>query len=242
MRTYNIRKAIDDQDIPVKLLKPCVGILAVPITKLANLSFNQGIFPVSSKIAKVIPLFKKKEKIKVENYRPISILKTISKILEKLMHKRLYNYLQKFKIIYELQFGFRSNYSTNLALIEIIENIRQSLDNKEFTMGLYLDLSKAFDTVNHEILLNKLEHYGVRGYVNKWFKSYLTNRKQFVQVNNTNSKLLEISIGIPQGSALVPLLFLIYMNDISTSIIDQSAKLMLFSDDTNIFLSGKNPV
>ena len=178
----------------------------------------------------------------IDNYRPISILSYLSKILEKLMHKRIYKFLIKNNIIYNLQFGFRQNYSTNLALVELLENIRHSLDNGEYTIGLYLDLSKAFDTVNHNILLNKLDHYGIRGHTLAWFESYLTNRKQYVLVDNNKSELGKITTGVPQGSVLGPLLFIIYMNDICNVIKNNTAKLMLFADDTNLFISGKNPI
>ncbi len=151
------------------------------------------------------------------NYRPVSILSCINKIFAKIMKNRLTSYLEKNKILYKYQFGFRKGYSTKLALLEITEHIRRALDEGNFALGLYLDLSKVFDTVNHTILLEKLHHYGIRGHVHNWFKSYLGGRKQYTVVNEAMSDLGDINTGVPQGSVLHvsgPVLFLIYVNDI----------------------------
>ena len=154
------------------------------------------------------------------------------------MHTRLYSFLTKYKILYEYQFGFRKGHSTSLALISIIDKVSQLLDSKQFVIGVYLDLTKAFDTVKHDILLRKLEHYGIRGLANKWFSSYLSNRKQFVHVNGTKSDTKDITIGVPQGSVLGPLLFLIYVNDMVHAISEKNCAAMLFADDTNLFVRG----
>ena len=153
------------------------------------------------KIASAIPIFKKDSKLIVSNYRPISLLSNINKILEKLMFTRVYEFLEKHKCIYKLQFGFRSKHSTNHALINITETIRSALDSKKVAAGIFVDLQKAFDTVNHEILVQKLNHYGVRGTVNKWFLSYLSNRSQSVSILGFNSDTLTIKHGVPQGCA-----------------------------------------
>ena len=141
------------------------------------------------------------------NYRPISLLSNINKIVEKLMHKRLFNFLSKHDCIYKLQFGFRENHSTTHALINLTEEIRSSLDKNIFACGIFIDLQKAFDTVDHKILLSKLEHYGIRGISNNWFKSYLSNRKQHVSINGFLSSEEVMRYGVPQGSVLGPLLF-----------------------------------
>ena len=165
------------------------------------------------------------------NYRPISLLSNINKIFEKLVHERLYCFLEMHECIYELQFGFRAKHSTNHALMSLTEMVRNALDNSNFACGIFVDFQKAFDTVDHEILLQKLEHYGIRGLANKWFKSYLSNRKQYVSVNGFHSKTLPMDYGVPQGSVLGPLLFLIYINDLHNAI--RHSIVHHFADDTN---------
>ena len=202
------------------------------------MSFSIGQFPSVLKIAKVIPIHKKQSKVDDTNYRPISLLSTIDKIIEKLRYKRLSNFLDITNVIYLLQFGFRPKYSTNHALINLTESIRQSLDEGNFGCGIFLDMQKAFDTVGHKILLNKLEYYGIRGVCNDWFKSYLSDCKQFVSINSYNSDLMSVDFGVPQGSVLGPLLFLIYINDLHKTI--QYCKVHHFADDTNIFHTSKS--
>ena len=168
----------------------------------------------------------------------MSVISVFSKIFEKVMYKRLYAYLECHNILYSLQFGFRQKCSTNHALISIAESIRCSADNKEFGCGIFIDLKKAFDTVNHSILLLKLHHYGVRGKAYEWFQSYLSNRKQFVCVNGHESDSLPLTCGVPQGSVLGPLLFLLYVNDLPNA--SSLLTFHLFADDTNIYYSCKN--
>ena len=142
------------------------------------------------------------------------------------------------KIIYPNQFGFRSGYSTTHSLISITETIRKTLDNNKYGCGVFIDLKKAFDTVNHDILLQKLEHYGIRESALSWFKSYLSDRKQYVNINGTNSETKNVTCGVPQGSVLGPLLFLLYINDLPN--ISQKLKFYLFADDTNIYLESED--
>ena len=153
------------------------------------------------------------------------------------MYKRLLKFLEKLKIIYENQFGFRKDHSTYMALLLLMDKVTKSLNNGEFVVGVFLDFSKAFDTVNHGILLQKLEYYGIRGVALKWFESYLSNRSQFVTYNGEKSSKKNIICGVPQGSILGPLLFLIYINDSSN--VCEFMMPLLFADDTNLFNSGK---
>ena len=193
-----------------------------------------GIIPNEFKMAIVTPVFKTNDKESFSNYRPISVLPCFSKILEKLMYKRIIKFLDKHNILNEHQYGFRKKHSTNHAILELVTKITNAIENNQYTMGVFLDLSKAFDTVNHAILLHKLEHYGIRGIVLEWFKNYLQFRKQAVKYKTTKSDSLTISCGVPQGSVLGPLLFLIYINDISKC--SQILSFILFADDTNLFL------
>ena len=184
-------KSIGPCSIPVRLLKILKTHISPLLSSLINDSFLCGIFPNKLKLARVTPAFKKGSR--KDNYRPISVLSVFSKIFEKAMYKRLYGYLECHNILYSLQFGFRLKCSTNHALISITESIRYSIDNNEFGCGIFIDLKKAFDTVNHSILLLKLHHYGVRGKAYDWFQSYLSNREQFVCVNGHDSDSLSVS-------------------------------------------------
>ena len=154
------------------------------------------------------------------------------------MHQRLYAFLEEHKILFENQFGFRKGSSTAHSLVEITEKIKESIDNGKFGCGIFIDLKKALDTVNHKILISKLDHYGIRGNTLKWFESYLTDRKQYVFYNGTSSETKSISCGVPQGSVLGPLLFLIYINDLPN--ISDKLNFFLFADDTNIYYESDN--
>ena len=176
--------------------------------------------------------------MKVTNYRPVSVLCVMSKVLERLMYNRLLNFVEKFNILYDLQFGFRKEHSTFMALMVVVDKIIKSLQNGEFTIGLYLDFSKAFDTIDHEILFMKLYHYGIRGVSLSWFKSYMSNRSQFVSYNGDVSATRRIKCGVPQGSILGPLLFLLYVNDLAS--VSEFLKSALFADDTNMFASNSD--
>ena len=232
-------KACGPNSIPSKILKSYKNYLIEPITHLINLSFSQGNFPSLLKLANVCPIFKKNDKSLCENYRPISLLSNLSKLFERAMHNRIYKFLEISDVLYDLQFGFRKRYSTNHALLSIVEGVREQLDNKTFACGVFIDLEKAFDTVNHKILLQKLDHYGIRGITNKWFSSYLSNRKQKVSLAGISSEYREISCGVPQGSILGPLLFLIYINDMNKAV--KYSLTHHFADDTNLLCSDKDP-
>ena len=219
-------------DISPKLLKATFMPVVAPLIHVFNLSLQQGYCPEDMKKAKVIPIFKNGDKHLFCNYRPISLLPTFSKLLEKIVFNRLMKHLKKYDILSKSQFGFRENLSTELAILELQDRIIKNIINKQCTMGVFLDLAKAYDTINHEILIKKLEHYGVRGVTLAWFKSYLTDRSQYTAIDNQNSDTQHVRCGIPQGSILGPLLFILYVNDITQS--SSQGNLILFADDTNI--------
>ena len=193
------RKAVGPNSIPNLILTEFKDKLKTPITIIINISFLTGKFPKQCKTANIPPILKKGNKLDSSNYRPISLLPNISKILEKVMYLRLSKFLDKFDCLYKKQFGFRNAHSTSHALISITEEIRKALDNNEFSCGVFLDFQKAFDTVNHKILIDKLHHYGVRGVTLSWFESYITNRIQKTIVNDTVSDKVEITDRVPQG-------------------------------------------
>ena len=229
-------KSCGPYSVPTSLLNDNIDFFSDILNTIINLSFSEGCFPNLLKYANVCPIYKKKSNNKCENYRPISLLSNISKLFERAMHTRVYNFLESSNIFYELQFGFRKNYSTNHAILDIVENIRENLDNKTFSCGVFIDLEKAFDTINHKILLEKLQHYGIRGITLQWFTSYLYNRKQRVSLDGKKSSFLNITCGVPQGSILGPLLFLLYINDMKNAV--KFSILHHFADDTNLLCSN----
>ena len=196
------------------------------------------LYLIKFKIANAIPVHKQGSQLILNNYRPISLLSVFSGLLERLVCRQLMNFITKYNLLYDKQFGFRSNHSTLFAVLSIIDKIQKAIEDGNFSCGIFLDLSKAFDTVNHQILLKNLEYYGIRGITNDWFKSYLYNRKQFVSSGNFKSDMLHVSCGVPQGSVLGPVLFLLYVNDFhkSSNILD----FHLFADDSNIVLTDNN--
>lgn len=217
-----------------KMLIQLSPIIHSPLRLIINQSLITGIFPDQLKIAVITPIYKGKnsDQHQFVNYRPVSLLPTLSKIIEKVVHKQLDAYMTKNELFNSSQYGFRKNHSTEFATIEIVDKIANEIDKKKIPFSVFIDLSKAFDTLDHGILLKKLHYYGIEGTPLKWFESYLTGRSQSVKYNNTISSRLEIKTGVPQGSILGPLLFLIYINDISK--VSRLFQAILFADDTSL--------
>ena len=207
-----------------------------PIAYLCNLSFINGIFPNYLKLTNVLPLYKADDQCLFNNYRPVSLLCVLSKVFETVMYNRLIDFLESRKTLVKEQLGFRKLHSSYMALMLLMDKLIKSLENGEFVIGIFLDFSKALDTVDHAILSEKLYHYGIRGTTLDWFNSYLFSRKQYVTYNGISSHTKTVSCGVPQRSILGPLLFLIYINDLSN--VCKYSTPILYADDTNRFLNG----
>ena len=183
IRNLSPNKAPGSDNIGSKLLKLDPMSFCYPLRKIFNKSIEIGRYPDGMKLAKVVPIFKKGPMYISDNYRPISLLSIFNKIFEKILHRNLMKFLERHNILFMYQFGYRKLHSTTIALIEITDKIKKLLDEGNYVIGIYSNLTKAFDTVNHEILLNKLCRYGIRGHANDFFRSYLTNRRQYTCTN-----------------------------------------------------------
>ena len=224
-------------DFPIKIIKKSSHVLSPVLACHYNHLMKVGKFPDELKTGKITPIYKKDNEELLENYRPISTLPIFGKIFEKIIYCRLYGFFVSQMLLHDKQFGFRKNHSTSHALNHSVHHINQSLQKGEHVLGIFIDLSKAFDTIDHKILLSKLYTYGIRGSTHSLIKSYLSDRTQYVSVLNENSDRLEIEYGVPQGSCLGPLLFLIYINDLCNT--TNLCMFVLFADDTNIFVKAK---
>ena len=236
--SLKIGKSPGCDNISNSLIKNIAAGIVQPLVHIFNLSITNGIVPRNMKVAKVVPIFKKGDPKLLTNYRPISLLTSFSKILEKLIYLRTIKFLNVSKTFSKFQFGFREKHTTTHALLHFINKVSNALDNRMHTVGIFLDYSKAFDTVDHTILLCKLSHYGVRGAALDWFRSYLADRKQYVSISGFDSELRDVKCGVPQGSILGPLLFILYINDFQYS--SDVLSFILFADDSSIFFSHKN--
>ena len=227
-----------------ELLKKLSPSIIDPLVIIFNKSLESGIFPEEMKKADVVPLYKSKAEYECTNYRPISLLLTISKLLEKLMYKRTYLFLEQTEQLYQSRYGFRKSHSCETAIMELVSSILKGRDEGFYTLGLFIDLSKAFDTLDHKILLDKLEKYGIRGIAKDWFESYLTNRQMRVKccISSTgkceHSKYQPLTYGTPQGSCLGPLIFLLFTNDLHKQI--ENSNTILFADDTTLYKTHRN--
>ena len=234
----DVRKSGDIYGVNARLVKDAGPSVATNLSIIFNLCIEKGTFPQLLKTAKVIPIYKADSKMLASNYRPISLLPIIGKLFEKIIHSRFTSFIKKYNILFKRQYGFQNGKSTEQAHIDIQNSILNAIEKKESPCCLFLDFAKAFDTVNHSILIQKLNHYGIRGNALQLIESYLADREQCVQVNNATSDFEYIKHGVPQGSILGPLLFLLYINDIAQS--SPLLEFYLFADDTTIFISDSD--
>ena len=225
-------------ELPPFVAKSCVDGFIEPITYVVNESLRVGICPLELKIAKVVPVFKSGDPSLFTNYRPISVLPFLSKVFEKIVYNCLFDFICDNNILYDYQFGFRPKHSTQQAIITLFDNITKSLDNGNIAISIFIDLKKAFDTVDHRILLRKLYAYGIRGPMLKWIESYLTGRTQYVIFDGEESEVRTVQCGVPQGSILGPLLFILNMNDICN--VSDIFFTIMYADDTSLLVNGND--
>ena len=238
IRNFKRHKSTGLDELPPGLLKDCAASLSIPIAHIVNLSLESSIVPTDWKIAVIRPIFKSGSPSSPDNYRPISILPVLSKILERAVHTQLINYLEENELLSACQFGYRKGRSTELAASLFLDNARKDIDNGYLVGAVFLDISKAFDTIGHGVLLSKLPLYGIEGNELQWFTDYLFNRRQCVCYDNTVSSNLPVFCGVPQGSILGPLLFMIFFNDLPDCL--KYSRIVQYADDTVLCVPGKN--
>ena len=219
------------------MLKPVAKEVSVPLSILFNRSFREGRFADIWKHSHVIPLSKKGDTSEPSNFRPVSLLCGIGKLQERIVFKHIHNYLTENDLIYKYQSGFLPNHSTTFQLIDIYHNICQAIDNNQYACMVFCDVSKAFDRVWHKGLIFKLKQLGIDGDLLEWISNYLDNRQQRVVLKSSMSSFKSTNAGVPQGSVLGPMLFLVYVNDISKSLLSLTR---LFADDSSLFYSASN--
>jgi hypothetical protein len=229
LKSFEPKKSVDMDGISLHLIKYIDTAIALPLAHIYNLSFSTGTFPDSFKTSRVIPIFKSGDPTSTDNYRPISLINTFGKILEKIVSLKLIKHLNDNQLIYQYQFGFQKGLSTEHNLIHLSNFIGEALNENKYCVGIFLDIKKAFDVVPHDLLLQKLNRMGVRNRALDWFRSYLSDRSQCVEINGSKSAPRRIKLSVMQGSVLGPLLFLCFINDLGN--VSELFKL-LFADDT----------
>ena len=237
VKSFDNKCSPDLDGLSLSFLKQIIHNIALPLTHVFNLSFRDGIFPDKLKESRIVPIFKNGNHKLCDNYRPISLVNTLSKVLEKIVANKLTNHLQLNNLLYKHQYGFMRGLSTEHNLMHVTNFISSALNDSEYCIGIFLDLRKAFDVCSHDILLKKLNRLGVEGKEYSWFKTYLANRKQKVDINGILSDESIINISVLQGTTLGPILFLCYINDIYTA---TTLATYLFADDTTCLAKNKN--
>ena len=237
LKTLKRNKAIGDDGLSGNIIMNVYDSIKVILFKISKASLEEAVFREKLKITKVIPVFKKGDKENIENYRAISILPVFSKVPELIMYNRFYKCFMNNNLLHESQFGFQVNNPTEHAILQFTRNIGHNFDNGKFTLGVLIDLSKAFDTVDHQILLKTLKYCGVIEKSLTWVQTLFFRRKQYIENSDDIKDLVEVNYGVLQGSILAPLLFLIYINDFYLA---SNLKNVMFADDTNLFLSDQN--
>ena len=234
IREFDNNKA---SDIPIRIIKKSAHVICDPLSQYFNILMKSGKFPDVLKVGKITPVYKKGNPEELGNYRPVSTLPIFGKIFEKILYSRIYSFAISQNILNENQFGFRQSHSTCHAVNYSVSLIQEALRENNHVLGIFIDLSKAFDTIDHRTLLAKLNRYGIRGTAGSLIESYLSKRTHYTELLKEKSDELVIQFGVPQGSVLGPLLFLLYINDITR--LSNLGVYVLFADDTNIFVKGK---
>ena len=238
IKQIEISKSSSIDNLSSRIIKDAFIALLPQVTYMFNLSIEKSVFPTSWKLAKITPLQKDGNKQDVSNLRPVSLLPLPGKMLERIIHNQLTKYLETFQILNKHQSGFRKHHSTIATISAFTDDIARKINNGNLTYALFVDFRKAFDVIDHNILLKKLTKLGLSARSVCWFTSYLCNRKQLTLVNNAMSSILPITTGVPQGSILGPLLFLIFINDIETSI--KHSNIKLYADDTALYKASND--